>query len=382
MNHVIIRGDARNLPLPDGSVDLILTSPPYFGPKWKHDRNPGGGERQPRGYRDDLPVSAPKQWGIPNKSLTGLPWRYAIGCIDQLGLILRSEIIWSKPNGLPESVTDRVRRSHEQVFHFTKQQRYYSAVDEIREPHTMKPQRRPNGRPEDITPRPIPRQAWSMAARDEPSADGNPLGKLPSSVWNIATAPLKPPDSLGIDHFAAYPPELCRRIVLGWSPREICTECGEGRTPVSEYTGEEGRHPGGKKREEKRTYAGLSDASLKYREITGYKCACTPRTSHRGKRGDWKIGREEMSEHRSDDWHQPGNAVPRRPGGFGTKVSPPEMPEWEYHLDQWIPAPTRPGIVLDPFGGTGTTAWSPPFSVAPGSAWTCPWITVAWPPGG
>jgi len=42
----------------------------------------------------------------------GIPWRYALRCIDDLGLILRAEIIWSKPNGLPESVTDRVRRSH------------------------------------------------------------------------------------------------------------------------------------------------------------------------------------------------------------------------------------------------------------------------------
>ena len=58
--------------------------------------------------------------GIPNKSLMGMPWRYAIACIDQLGLILRAEIIWAKPNGLPESVTDRVRRSHEQWFHFVK----------------------------------------------------------------------------------------------------------------------------------------------------------------------------------------------------------------------------------------------------------------------
>ena len=65
----------------------------------------------------------------------GLPWRYALGCMDQLGLILRAEIIWSKPNGLPESVRDRVRRSHEQVFHFTRLPRYFSAVDEIREPH-------------------------------------------------------------------------------------------------------------------------------------------------------------------------------------------------------------------------------------------------------
>ena len=62
--------------------------------------------------------------GVPTKSLMGIPWRYAIRCIDDLGLILRAEVIWSNPNGLPESVTDRVRRSHEVWFHFTKEPRY------------------------------------------------------------------------------------------------------------------------------------------------------------------------------------------------------------------------------------------------------------------
>ena len=121
---------------------------------------------------------------VRQKSLIGLPWRYALACIDELGLILRAEVIWSKPNGLPESVTDRVRRSHEQWFHFVQQPRYFSAVDEIRETY----------------------------------ADARPLGKLPGSVWEVASQPLTVPKELGIDHFAAFPMEWPRRIVLGWSP--------------------------------------------------------------------------------------------------------------------------------------------------------------------
>src|SRR5581483_6965853 len=58
------------------------------------------------GYRDTTSAGR-------TKTLLGLPWRYAIRCMDELGLILRAEIVWAKPNGLPESVTDRVRRSHE-----------------------------------------------------------------------------------------------------------------------------------------------------------------------------------------------------------------------------------------------------------------------------
>ena len=62
----------------------------------------------------------------------------------------------------------------------------------------------------------------------------NPLGKLPGSVWEIPSQPLTVPAHLGVDHFAAFPMELPRRVILGWSPPGICTECGEGRRPVSE----------------------------------------------------------------------------------------------------------------------------------------------------
>jgi hypothetical protein len=122
----------------------------------------------------------------------------------------------SKPNGLPESVQDRVRRSHEQWFHFTLEPRYYSAVDEIREAHAS-PIHAPGnakwaGERNDgdrMT------AAWGDAA----------LGKLPGSVWQIPTEPLRVPDDLP-QHFAAFPSEWPRRIILGWSPTGICTECG------------------------------------------------------------------------------------------------------------------------------------------------------------
>src|SRR5699024_8289714 len=136
--------------------------------------------------------------GVPPKSLIGIPWRYAIRCIDELGLILRAEVIWSKPNGLPESVTDRVRRSHEQWFHFTLNPRYYSAVDEVREASG-------------------PEKSCGPGAM--------PLGKLPGSVWTIPTEPLRVPEELGIVHFAAFPTELPRRIIQGWSPEQSCTDC-------------------------------------------------------------------------------------------------------------------------------------------------------------
>lgn len=73
------------------------------------------------------------------KSKMLLPHRFVIGCEDGLadpegkGWVVRSDIVWQKLNGLPESVTDRVRDSHEYVFHLTKSERYFAAVDEVRE---------------------------------------------------------------------------------------------------------------------------------------------------------------------------------------------------------------------------------------------------------
>lgn len=73
---------------------------------------------------------------IPSKSLILIPHRFAIRCIDELGLILRNDIIWAKRNGMPESVTDRFSKKHEFFFFFVKQQKYYFDLDGIREKHS------------------------------------------------------------------------------------------------------------------------------------------------------------------------------------------------------------------------------------------------------
>jgi len=343
----VLRADARRLPLPDNTVDLIVTSPPYFALRsyqdgGEHYAGQIGSETTPAEFVDalldvtrecvrvlkpigslwvnlgDKYVSTPpgnerslansaehqrkgkesydRVWrqpeGLRQKSLMGIPWRYALACIDQLGLILRAEIIWSKPNGLPESVTDRVRRSHEQWFHFTLQPRYYSAVDEIREAH----ERATYGRQS------IGRafNAIRNGDRNDNTAhmDGNPLGKLPGSVWTIPTEPLTVPAELGVDHFAAFPTEWPKRIIQGWSPAGICMECGDGRRPIAdvEYLSVGDRFAGGTATAGRhRSGVRMGDGSLA--TITGYACACP--TPH---------------------------------------------------------APTRPALILDPFGGTGTVA--------------------------
>ena len=331
----LYRANALNLPLVDNSVDLVVTSPPYFGLRsyqdgGEHYDGQIGAEPTPAEFVDAL-IAATREmvrvvkpsgsiWvnlgdrysgvggggagssdgsgGVPTKSLIGIPWRYAIRCIDDLGLILRAEVIWSKPNGLPESVKDRVRRSHEHWFHFTLEPRYYSAVDEVREQYlapnatrtfgNVDPGRGDHGKP-----------TARLDARDTM----NPLGKLPGSVWTIATEPLRVPDELGIDHFAAFPTEWPRRIITGWSPRGVCVECGEGRRPVTERS--EPYNPHQNRFTDIGRYSpdnnhGTGPTTLGYQRdvtITGEACDCPEPTAH-----------------------------------------------------------TTPGVVLDPFSGTGTTA--------------------------
>jgi len=74
---------------------------------------------------------------IPTKSLMLIPHRFAIRCCDELGLILRNDIIWAKKNGMPESVIDRFSKKHEFFFFFVKQQRYYFDLNKIREKHSL-----------------------------------------------------------------------------------------------------------------------------------------------------------------------------------------------------------------------------------------------------
>ena len=318
----ILRGNALALALADESVDLIVTSPPYFGLRsyqdgGEHYAGQIGDERTPAEFVDALIAATAEMVRVlkpsgsiwvnlgdkyaSTKSLIGIPWRYAIRCIDDLGLILRAEVIWSKPNGLPESVTDRVRRSHEQWFHFTREPRYFSAVDEIREAHKY-----PNDQ----------RHLRQAGGDYAPDASGhinggpNPLGKLPGSVWTIPTEPLHVPESLGIDHFAAFPTEWPRRIIQGWSPRGICVECGEGRRPTSE------RDP------------------------------IDPRFLASNKRGDGRGNVEVRGVSQSSILRtglQAGQSPATRITGEACACPEPT-------------APTRPAVVLDPFGGTGTTA--------------------------
>jgi len=431
---VILRGDARALPLPDASVDLIACSPPYFAQRDYRDGGQSmagqiGSEETPAGYVANLvavmrecvrvlkpggsvffnlgdkysqrvqvrrsshqPGIFPGKFGefsqswaeraghgatrmphqnvisgdgafIPEKSLMGLPWRFAFACTDELGLILRRDIIWAKTSAIPESVNDRCATRHEYLFHFTRQARYFAAVDEIREPHKAQSVARTQRRYD----------AGDLFSVKTPNTLNpvqfcHPLGALPGSVWEINSAPLVVPDHIahasccggrkrercedGLGHYAAWPPALVKKIILGWCPSGICVQCGEGRFPVSLQAHREPNDrlsilTRARTSSATGTHVGSTlgyPATSASRRITGYACACTPCTRHKGDRGRERTGQGYAQETGRD-------AHPH--GGVG--VLPRTGPWREYHFDRWTPAPTRPAVILDPFSGTGTT---------------------------
>jgi len=145
---------------------------------------PGKGEALPKQSvsktNQDLPQgSNPRRGrrleGLKEKDLIGIPWMLAFA-LRADGWYLRQDIIWSKPNPMPESVRDRCTKSHEYIFLLSKSQKYYFDVNSIK----------------------------------EPTIEGNSL-KRKKSVWNVKLKPNKKA------HFATYPEELIKPCILAGS---------------------------------------------------------------------------------------------------------------------------------------------------------------------
>ncbi len=259
--------------LPDGSVNCCVTSPPYFGLRdygvagqygleasvgeyvetmhavfaevrrvlagdgtcWinlgdSYAYPPGSACKQGNGQRANRTFTAEGLQGtreIPAKNLMMIPARVAIA-LQGDGWILRQDIIWQKPNSMPESVTDRPSSNYEHLFLLAKQDRYAFDLDAIREPLS---------RPEALTAGLVfggtkgsegklgasARRSGgnrSIYGQRHPVTDyredrdydaANPRGRNPGSVWPIATQPY--PEA----HFAVMPRELARRCILAGS---------------------------------------------------------------------------------------------------------------------------------------------------------------------
>jgi DNA modification methylase len=146
--------------------------------------------------------------GLKPKDLVGIPWRVAFALQDD-GWYLRSDIIWHKPNPMPESATDRPTRAHEYIFLLSKSARYYYDADAIREPHTALG--RPPGNKSRIYIDRDPNHHAGEKRRPDHAHSFNENGRNKRTVWTVATAPYAEA------HFATFPPKLIEPCILAGS---------------------------------------------------------------------------------------------------------------------------------------------------------------------
>ncbi|MEA3365545.1 MAG: site-specific DNA-methyltransferase, partial [Candidatus Hydrogenedentes bacterium] len=182
--------------------------------------NPGGGEeslgvakrKEVGAYPLDRGnVSTLRESGVKPKDLVGIPWRVAFA-LQADGWWLRNDVVWAKPNPMPESVKDRFSTTYEHVFLLAKQKRYWFDLDAVREEHTT--DRLPGNRQKD-------RESTLMTRRPTNRDALHPLGKNPGDVWRIVTQPTP------YAHFATWPEALVERMLKAGCPPQVCSECGE-----------------------------------------------------------------------------------------------------------------------------------------------------------
>jgi len=174
-------------------------------------RCPGGGEQGERFLRQGHINTQPNRMKIPGlkpKDLVGIPWRVALA-LQADGWYLRQDIIWHKPNPMPESVTDRCTKAHEYLFLLTKSAKYHYDADAIKEPLAESSVER-------LTQPNIENQIGSDRVPGKTNGNMNAVGELKGrnkrSVWTVTTKPYKGA------HFATFPPDLIEPCILAGCP--------------------------------------------------------------------------------------------------------------------------------------------------------------------
>lgn len=235
--------------LPEASVQCCVTSPPYYGLRdYGHDGQIGLESSQDdyvaklvavfaevlRVLKDEGTVwlNIGESYGS-GKQLIGIPWRVAFA-MQSAGWYLRQDIIWAKPNPMPESVTDRCTKSHEYLFLLTKSHRYFYDSDAVIEPYANGGEwlgRKPNA--ERV-------KGGGNNDRGDKGAratTGNATGRNRRSVWTIASQPYAGA------HFAVMPPKLVEPCILAGSrPGDLILDPFNGAATVGVVAVGHGRH--------------------------------------------------------------------------------------------------------------------------------------------
>lgn len=241
----VLHGDAPQQLrcLAGASVDMVLTSPPYF--RLRNYNAPGqlgledtvdewvqsllavcNDARRvlvPTGTLwlnlGDTYATHPSQ-GAAAKSLLLAPERVAAALLRD-SWIIRNKLVWAKTNPMPTSARDRLACTYEVIYVLAKQPRYFFDLDAIREPHRSRASRRPAATP----PKP---EAWrgpnggsasGLARLKAAGQVGHPLGKNPGDVWRLATS------SSRTGHHATFPTALAARAIAAGCPEARCRGC-------------------------------------------------------------------------------------------------------------------------------------------------------------
>jgi DNA modification methylase len=164
-----------------------------------------------------------RQQGLKEKDLVGTPWRVAFA-LQADGWWLRQDIIWHKPNPMPESVRDRCTKAHEYVFLLTKSQRYFYDAEAVKEQ---------SARPELIgKTRNMRKNGADSTLRNDSGREAipycDPSGRNRRSVWTITTKPYSGA------HFAVMPPDLVEPCIKAGCPEQCCPVCGTGWERVTQ----------------------------------------------------------------------------------------------------------------------------------------------------
>lgn len=263
MSVCILVGDCRTRlrELPDQSVQCVVTSPPYFGLRdYGHDGQIGlestpdafvaelvsvfrevkrvlrddgtlwlnlgdsyasGGMSNPSsastlgGGKDrgasDYSINRTVPSGLKPKDLVGIPWRVAFA-LQADGWYLRQDIIWHKPNPMPESVKDRCTKAHEYIFLLSKSERYFYDADAIREPHIHADDPRNDGKRHTYADDAKHNQVDPNRQRTKTDCVSfHPDGRNKRSVWTVTTKPFSGA------HFATFPPDLIEPCIKAGS---------------------------------------------------------------------------------------------------------------------------------------------------------------------
>lgn len=247
----IIFGDALEQlkAIPDNSVHCCVTSPPYYALRDYGVSGQIGLEKSPDEYikrlvdvfhevwrvlRDDGTLwlnigdsyADHKMGNIKSKDLIGIPWILAFA-LRADGWYLRQDIIWYKPNCMPESVKDRCTRSHEYIFLLSKSDKYYFDYEAIQEFALTSDRTSPRGSKGTKTPNKgtkTPnkgRRKQDMVSKDRYIgfndryfSKSSPLKKRKRDVWSVSTVGYKEA------HFATFPPKLVEPCILAGCPKD------------------------------------------------------------------------------------------------------------------------------------------------------------------